>query len=341
MSGWLALGSAALAVALPTPYILEGPGPAIDVLGEQDGRPVLTVQGGQDHPGEGRLDMTTVMVSGPPTGSTGLGELVSALADPGVDAQPRELVYPTGESADRVSQENAAAMTDSQEVAAAAALRALGRDVPAELSVAGFTPGSPAAGALKEGDVVVDAGGSPVRDLAGIRAAVDAAGPGPVSLTLRRGGAEQTVDVPVAAADPATGRSWQLGVLLQERYELPVTVDFGLEDIGGPSAGLMFALSVIERLSPTDLTGGAHIAGTGTITADGVVGPIGGIPQKVEGASRAGATVFLAPRENCADLAGRVPDGITVYAVDTLATARGVVEAVGRGERPQDVPTCS
>ncbi|MGC5048606.1 YlbL family protein [Micrococcus porci] len=341
VSGRLALGSAALALVLPVPYILEGPGPAIDVLGEQDGTPVLTVEGGTADPGEGRLDMTTVLVSGPPGGTTGLGDLVTALTDGTVDAQPRELVHPSGVSADTVAQSNAAAMTDSQDVATAAALRALGRDVPAHLAVHATVPGAPAEGILRVGDVILAAAGRSVTDMAGIRAAVDAAGPGDLALTLRRDGAERQVSVPVTAADPATGRSWQLGVLLEQRFDLPVQAEFALEDIGGPSAGMMFALAVIERLTPGDMTGGARIAGTGTITADGVVGPIGGIPQKVQGAARDGADVFLAPRENCADLAGRVPAGMTVYAVDTLATARAVVEAVGRGERPDDVPTCS
>lgn len=340
VSGWLAAGSAAAALLLPTPYLLEGPGPAIDVLGEHDGRPMISVEGGAEDSGEGRLDMTTVLVSGPPGGTTTATELVAALVDPTTDAVPRELVHPTGVSAEEVGRANEAAMTGSQDVATVAALRSLGRDVPGELTVQGLTPDSPAAGVLREGDVVLRAGGEPVQDVEDVRSAVEAAAPGPVTVTVRRDGAETDVAVPVAPAPPGSERPWQIGVLMDERFEVPVDVEFALEDVGGPSAGTVFALAVVERLTPGALTGGAHVAVTGTITADGEVGPIGGIPQKVRGAADAGATAFLAPAENCAELAGRVPEGIDVYAVDTLDTARRALEALGRGQTPDGVMPC-
>ena len=99
-SGWLALGSAGLALLAPTPYILEGPGPAVDLLGEREGRPVLRVEGGEADPGEGTLDMTTVMVGGPPISTTSLLDLGRGLTDPAVDVAPRELMYPTGVTSD-------------------------------------------------------------------------------------------------------------------------------------------------------------------------------------------------------------------------------------------------
>ena len=340
VSGWLAAGSAAAVLLLPTPYILEGPGPAIDVLGEHGGRPVMSVEGGAEHPGEGRLDMTTMLVSGPPGGTTTAAEALAALADPTTDAVPRDLVHPTGVSAEEVGRANEAAMTSSQDVATVAALRSLGRDVPGQLTVQAFTPDSPAAGALREGDAVLRAGGEPVRSVDDVRTAVEAAAPDPVTLTVRREGREQDIEVPVAAAPAGSERAWQIGVLMDERFEVPVEVDFALEDVGGPSAGTVFALAVIERLTPGALTGGAHVAVTVPVTADGRVGAIGGIAQKVRGAADAGATAFLAPAENCAELAGRVPEGIDVYAVDTLDTARRALEELGRGQTPDGVPPC-
>ncbi|MDY6055152.1 PDZ domain-containing protein [Micrococcus sp.] len=339
-AGALAAAAALLALVLPVPYILEGPGPAIDVLGEHEGRPVLEVQGGVRDPGEGTLDMTTVLVSGPPTSTTSALELFGALLDPSRDAVPRELVYPTGMSADQVDTSNAAAMTDSQKVAAAAALRELGRPVPSRLVVGSLTPEAPSAGVLHEGDVILRAGDREATDVEAVRAAVDAAGPDPVHLLVRREGRQIPLEVPVAAAPEGSERAWQMGALLGQDFDLPTQVTVTLADVGGPSAGMMFSLAVIERLTPGAMTGGERIAGTGTVDADGHVGPIGGIAQKVQGAADAGARVFLAPAENCAELAGRVPEGITVYAVDTLHTARGVVEAVGRDESPQGVPTC-
>lgn len=339
-SGWLALGSAGLALLLPTPYILESPGPAVDLLGEREGRDVLRVEGGEPEDGEGTLAMTTVMVGGPPISTTSVFELARGLVDPAVDVVPRELMYPTGVSSEEVGAANTAAMSGSQQTAAAAALHELGREVPQTLVVHELVPGGPAEGVLRPGDEVLAAGGTPVRDLDAVRAAVGAAGPDPVSLTVRRDGVEQRLSVPVAAAPDGSPQPWQMGALIETVFDVPLDVELTVPDIGGPSAGLMFALTVVERLTPGTLTGGARIAGTGTITGDGVVGPIGGIPQKVRGAAAAGARTFLAPTANCAELAGRVPEGLDVYAVDTLEQARDVVEAVGRGEPPEPARTC-
>ena len=339
-SGWLALGSAGLALLAPTPYILESPGPAVDLLGEREGRPVLRVEGGEADPGEGTLHMTTVMVGGPPIGTTSLLDLGRGLTDPAVDVVPRELMYPTGVTSDEVGEANSAAMSDSQQTATAAALHELGREVPQRLVVQQLVPGGPAEGVLRAGDEVIAAEGRPVADLEAVRAAVGAAGPDPVTLTVRRDGVEQDLEVPVAAAPEGAPQPWQMGALIETAYDVPVDVELTVPDIGGPSAGLMFALTVIERLTPGAMTGGASIAGTGTITGDGVVGPIGGIPQKVRGAAEAGATTFLAPTANCEELAGRVPEGLTVYPVDTLGQARDIVEAVARGESPAAARTC-
>lgn len=341
VSGWLAAGSAFLALVLPVPYLLEGPGPAIDVLGQTDGHPVLTVDGAsQADPGEGTLDMTTVLVSGPPGGTTTVTELAAALLDPARDAVPRELVHPTGVSAEEVSAGDAFAMTASQDLATAAALHELGRDYTRILTVQEFTPDSPARDVLHVGDQVLTAAGEPVADVDALRAAVTAAGPDPLPLRVRREGAELDLEVPVAASPAGAPDPWRLGVFLGTTYEFPVDVEISLGDVGGPSAGLMFSLAVLERLTPGAMTGGARVAGTGTITEEGAVGPIGGIAQKVRGAAEAGAAAFLAPTENCAELDGRVPEGLTVYAVDTLSTARAAVEALGRGEQPAGVSTC-
>lgn len=347
LAGWVAAGSALLALAAPAPYIVESPGPAIDVLGRYEGREVLRVSGAEqaglaeDAAGtEGRLDMTTVLVGGPPLGTTTVLDLLGALADPGADVVPRELVYPTGTTSEQVSAGNTAAMSSSQEVAAAAALRELGVDPRPRLRVQGFTPGSPAAAVLRAGDEILTAAGAPVEDVTQLKKALNASDGDPVPMAVLRDGRELTLQVPVAAAPAGGPDRWVIGAYLTQAFDSPVQVDIALEDVGGPSAGLMFGLSILDRLSAGDLTGGRHIAGTGTLTADGVVGAIGGIPQKVRGARQAGAEVFLAPVENCAELDGRVPEGLTVYAVDTLSTARDTVQAVARGRTPEGVRTC-
>jgi Lon-like protease len=111
-------------------------------------------------------------------------------------------------------------------------------------------------------------------------------------------------------------------VELQELFEnLPVKVTIETENIGGPSAGLMFALSIIDRLTPEDLTGGRRIAGTGEISVDREVLPIGGVAEKLVAARRQGATVFLIPKDNCPDVRGRVPSGLRLVRVATLDDA--------------------
>jgi PDZ domain-containing protein len=121
----------------------------------------------------------------------------------------------------------------------------------------------------------------------------------------------------------------------------PFTVDLRIDDVGGPSAGMMFALGIIDRLTPGSLTGGRHVAGTGTICGDGQVGAIGGIVQKMSAARAAGATLFLAPASNCSDVVGHIPSGLDVVAVDTLSDSLAALEHVRDQGSVTGLPTCS
>ena len=131
-----------------------------------------------------------------------------------------------------------------------------------------------------------------------------------------------------------------LGVGVSVDYEFPFDVELRLDRVGGPSAGMMFALGIIDKTTPGELNGGLDVAGTGTITASGTVGGIGGIRQKMYGALDAGADVFLAPEANCGEVVGHVPDGLDVYAVDTLEQAVTTLETVGGGGDASGLPTC-
>ena len=122
-----------------------------------------------------------------------------------------------------------------------------------------------------------------------------------MSLAITRGSTERTVDVTTKAdrTDPTVPR---IGITLGTKYDFPITIDNNVgREVGGPSAGAMFALAIYDRLTPGSLTGGRKIAGTGEISAEGVVGSIGGIQQKIAGAAAAGATIFLVPDANCAE----------------------------------------
>jgi PDZ domain-containing protein len=160
----------------------------------------------------------------------------------------------------------------------------------------------------------------------------------PVTVTVRRGSRTTQVQVTTTAAEDG---STLLGVLVDPVYDFPFDVQIQVERIGGPSAGMTFALGIIDKLTPGPLTGGENIAGTGTVDASGAVGPIGGIRQKVAGARDAGADWFLAPAGNCAELVGHVPDGLRVVRVGTLGQARDAVEAIGAGRRTSQLPACT
>jgi len=154
-----------------------------------------------------------------------------------------------------------------------------------------------------------------------------------LTVTILRGGQTQQVQVgtKLSAGHPV------LGVQVTERYKFPFDVTISVGDIGGPSAGLMFALGIIDKLTPMNLTGGKFIAGTGEIEATGKVDPIGGIQQKMIGARQAGATIFLTPTANCGDAKGAVPAGLRLVSVSTLSQAVNDLEAIKAG---QQVPSC-
>ena len=122
-------------------------------------------------------------------------------------------------------------------------------------------------------------------------------------------------------------------------YDFPFEVQIQLDKVGGPSAGMMFALGIIDKLTPGQLQGGENVAGTGTIDQSGAVGPIGGIQQKLHGALESGATWFLAPADNCDEVTGNIPDGLTVFSVSTLDQALTALEGIKTGDT-SDLPTC-
>lgn len=336
-SGTVAVLIAAVALIMPSPYIIESPGPTFNTIGEIDEDPVITVDGAEAYETDGNLDLTTVRVAGPPSSQTIGVEVLFAALGSADTVTPSSLVYPTGTTAEEVQERNAADMTTSQSSATAAALTNLDIDYEENLSIAEIPEGSPAEDKLQPDDEIRTVSGN---EVTGHEMLVDTINEGngdPITLDITRDSEDIDVEVPVS--EGADG-SWQMGVFLNSDYEFPFDVDVALEDVGGPSAGLMFSLGIIDVLTPGAMVGGEHIAGTGTITNDGEVGAIGGITQKVQGAHDSGATVFLAPQDNCAELEGNVPEEMTVYSVGELDEARSIVESNGRGDSLDDQKTC-
>ena len=325
-------------VVLPAPYAVNGPGPTKDVLGEVDGEPLIEVAGAETYPSTGELRLTTISGVGGPGYPAYALNVLQGWFSPSSVVRPVEDVYPQDVSREEIDEVNAGQMVSSQENASVAALTELGYEVPATLVVAGTVEGTDAEGKLEEGDVLTALDGEPLPDYQSLVARLADVDPGDtVTLTVTRH--SRSVDVPVVTGEREDGGA-QIGVFVDPSFDMPVDVDINIEGIGGPSAGTMFALGIVDLLTPEDEAAGEVIAGTGTVDVTGAVGPIGGIRQKLAGAARDGATWFLAPADNCDEVVGHVPDGLRVVEVATLHEAREAMVAIGAGDG-DDLPTCT
>jgi PDZ domain-containing protein len=328
---------AALTV-LPAPYLVSAPGPTADVLGKQGGTALITVTGATTYPTTGQLRLTTVSAVGTPGYPALAPAVIRGWLSRTQAVQPIETEVATGQTQKQLDAANAAEMISSQENATVAALTELGYEVPATLAVAGTVTGSGAEGRLLTGDVILALDGTALPDYGSLVAALRAiTGGSTATVTVQRDGTRVDVPVVTSARD---GGGAQLGVYIDPKFDPPVDVKISIDGIGGPSAGTMFALGIIDRLTPQDEANGQVIAGTGTIDVTGEVGEIGGIRQKMAGARRDGARWFLAPAGNCSEVVGHVPDGLRVVRVSTLHEAREAVIAIGKGDGAS-LPTCT
>jgi PDZ domain-containing protein len=319
--------------SLPVPYVLETPGPTFDTLGAQDGADLIQVEEKPSHPVTGELRLTTVGAYGTDPGSLGLFRMIAGYFNPDEALVPYDLLYSRESTAEEREAESAAQMTSSQDSATAAALEYLGMSVGILIDEP-LSDGAKAA--FKTGDELVSLDGKPVEGYGSLKRLLDVIeGGDEAEVAIVRDGKERTVKV-VTSRDN-DGRTL-LGVTIS--FDFPVKVEFGVENIGGPSAGSMFALGIIDKLGPQDLADGRVIAGTGTVDSDGSIGPIGGIRQKMVGARRDGAEVFLAPAANCSEAAGHEPAGLRVIKVSSLDDAVKALSALRSGGG-DELPSCS
>ncbi|WP_425860522.1 YlbL family protein [Arthrobacter sp. TWP1-1] len=339
VSGVIAVVLAVAAMTLPVPYVVESPGPAINTIGKLNGHPIITVTGRESFPAStGSLDLTTVHLNGGlPDSQINFFEALTSWLTPSNTVYPAEMIYAPGVSQDAVNSENSAAMTGSQENATAAALKALGIDFEANLAVASIPDDGASAGILKPDDVLLTIGAQQVSDLSVIQTVLADGKGAPVELKVRRDGNEKTLTV-----TPKLGSEgkYLLGIALQNTFKFPFDVKISLENIGGPSAGMIFALGIMDNLTEGELTGGKEFAGTGTIDPEGNVGAIGGIAQKMIGARENGADYFLAPGANCGDVVDHIPKGLQVIKVDTLTEAYDAVSLIGSGQDGSALAGC-
>jgi PDZ domain-containing protein len=338
IAGLATLVAIAVAVLVPVPYVILRPGPSLNTLGkDSSGKPLITIIGHQTYPTSGNLNLTTVSYQGGPGANLNVFQALRAWLDPAEAVVPESELFPPGQTAEQTQQQDTAQMASSQQTATAAALSTLHIPFQTQVVVVQTVPDTPASTVLKPGDVIVAVDGKPVTGQAELSVLITARPAGSVlHLTVLRAGKTLQVQVKSVATQDSGGTPI-IGVQVQERYKFPFVVRISVGDIGGPSAGMMFALGIIDKLTRMNLTGGKFIAGTGEITSSGRVQPIGGIQQKMVAARDAGATVFLAPAGNCADAAGAIPAGLRVVKVSTLPQAVSDLEAIQVGK---PVPSC-
>ena len=333
LSGMVSALLVALLVVLPAPFMIETAGPTFDVFdGELEGTTLVTVDGATTYASSGELRLTTVAVSHTSDTPFSLGPVVRAWLDPASIVYPDIPVEANREEA--VQQE----WISSQEMASVAALGELGTAVPAEIRIADFSPGSRAEGKLMVDDIIVSVDGKEILTLPDLSAAIGAHAPGDqVTVVVARAGKDVTATFPTIQAQ--SGKTL-MGVAIDPTFDMPYSVNVAIDHVGGPSAGLIFSLAIVDLLTPEDELQGAKVAGTGTISPNGDVGRIGGIPLKMIGARRAGADWFLAPESNCSEVVGHIPAGLRVVSVATLSEAYDAIVAIGSSSA-DDLPTCS
>lgn len=323
---------------LPTTYVVRGPGPTFDTLGAVEGHQLITISGTETYPTSGQLLLTTVSASGAPDKPVPLGRVIRSWFDPNSAVYPIESVFPPEQTQDEINQINEQEMLSSQETATVAALTQLGYEVPAVMTVAGTVEGSNAIDIVADGDVITALNGVEMITYQQLVGALTELKPGDVvDLEVERDGIPQTLRVKTTSGPDDSA---YLGVFLTTEFDFPVDVSLEIGNVGGASAGMMFALGIIDKLTAEDEARDHVIAGTGTMDIGGRVGPIGGITFKLRGALRDGATWFLAPEANCAEVVGSIPDGLDVVSIGTLEDAIAAVAAIGEG-KTADLPTCS
>ncbi|WPO71542.1 MULTISPECIES: PDZ domain-containing protein [unclassified Streptomyces] len=338
-------------VLIKVPYSEMSPGPTVNTLGDHDGEPVLQISGHKTYPTTGNLNMTTVRVTSADYNMNLAEAVYGWLAHDNI-VVPHDTLYPDGKTEQQSTQENAEEFSQSQESAKVAALRELKLPVESQVIVSTVIKGDPAEGKLHAGDVIKKVDGKPVKEMTDVAELVTERKPGDsVTFTIvpvkeaaaaEKSGKEptRTEEIKITTKKAEDGDRAIVGIKAGTDHTFPFTIDIKLADVGGPSAGLMFALGIVDKLTPKDLTGGNFVAGTGTIDEKGKVGPIGGIEMKTVGAREKGAEYFLTPKANCAAAASDVPDGLTLVKVDTIDDAVKSLEKIRKGDTDA-LPSCA
>ena len=336
---WTLLILLGAAMFIPVPYVMTSPGPVFNTIGEVNEIELISISGTETYPTEGELDMTTVSEYGGPQEGLDMFQAIWGWIDPDRRVVPRESVYPEGETEEENAARNVEAFSTSQSYAIAAAMDYLDQPIKEQVIVTSVGLDTPAQDKLRAGDEILTVDGVPMTTPEQVVEAVRSKPIGTdLNFSVMRGGTklEVVVTSETRSDDPETEQNEAtipyIGIGIDINYSAEFEIKFGVTGVGGPSAGTLFAIGIIDKLTPGALTQGKIIAGTGTIDPDGNVGEIGGIRQKLIGARDAGAVLFLAPAGNCDEVNGHIPDGLTVAAIETLEDAMDEIEAFNTGE---------
>lgn len=341
---FLLAGLLLAAARLPVPYFVYSPGPVTDTLGNipasdttngVTGGPVIQISGVRTQPTDGHLYLTTVEQNpGTCSAHLALFSAIKAWFSSTQAVVPHQVQCPPGQTSQAVRQQGVDEMAQSQSDAVYAALTELGYKPTGTAVFVEDVNAGPAESVLEPNDELLAANGVSVRTGSELVRLVQAVHPGDtLSLVIERGDVRKTVHIRTATGPNGKAR---LGISVTTRPtwgKLNVTIGIDPNVIGGPSAGTALALGIIDKLTPGGLTGGRTIAGTGTISRTGKVGPIGGIQQKIAAAVRAGATVFFAPASECADAKAAAPSSLMLISVTTLHEVVRALEAIKSGSR--------
>jgi len=317
-----------LLAVVTVPFVSLGPGPTFNTLGEVDGKQVVAIDGVPTHPTSGHLNMTTVAQR---DGLT-LGQALTLWLSGREQLVPRDLVFPPDRSREDVEKDQNADFRRSEDSAEYAALGYL--KYPEAVTVASVNDPGPSAGKLKDGDAIDAVNGTPVANIEAFSSLLKSSKPGQeIVVDYRRKNAPAGSARITLGSNPDRDYGY-LGIAVLDAPWAPFTIDFNLANVGGPSAGLMFSLAVIDKLTTGDINGSKFIAGTGTISDDGKVGPIGGIAHKMMAAQDAGATVFLVPAENCDEARSVTDDSMELVKADTLSQTVDALHTLTSGGTP-------
>ncbi len=315
-------------MTLPSGYVIERPGQVFNVMGEIDEKPVISATDVKTYKSETRLDITTVSLLGNRDSTPGWLQVLAAWLDPDQVVLPLDEVYPPQLSTEQVRAESTAQMEVSQQDAIAAALQELGYQLDRQLYVASVIADTPASKKLVAGDYLLAVGAVEVATYEELREQIQLNGGEPVEIKVLRDGKPMSFELIPEQKDD----SWVIGAMVGYVYDFPVDIELQLGDVGGPSGGLIFALGIYDVLTEGSLASNTHIAGTGTISSDGKVGPIGGIELKLIAAKNAGAKLFLAPEGNCSEVVGQIPEGLSVVIVNDLKSALSAIQDFNSGK---------